>query len=500
MQTYFYKLSGGINQAESKTALGLDTKKMYWSDSKNVEILQNTGLIRQKGNTLFCKLENEEKITGLHEMIDIEGSAHNLLISTVSGKLLLFLEKSQTFLTLNKILNGAANVNFVDFLDGVVGGSKKDALFYINNDSDYLVESCNLNDSNGNPIYADVFAVFADRLWVASGATLYYSALGKYNDFSTANDAGYINNFYIDTNDITALKIYKNYLAIYKENSVYLLSGSNNSDFAITPFADKGTPSFASVVTVNNKQYFVNQGVFTLEQAGLLSQIQLGEEISLNIKPEFCYFDKNKFDEIIVLNYEIKNQIWFFIPYKNDNYFHIIWIYDYIEQAWFKRVLPQDIVKTCVYNGYILTADVTGKVFIEDLGTSFNGEPISFMWKSPFLASGDSNIRKTIDEFYFVLDENYDNKFNFSVCKDYDSISKSDEDSIYSSNLDNLIWDSDSNSSSLISTWSFDAENSSESIYAQWATGAEAVYKAEISESNYSVQLCVEGDSIDEGF
>src|SRR5574344_1799816 len=44
------------------------------------------------------------------------------------------------------------------------------------------------------------------------------------------------------------------------------------------------------------------------------------------------------------------------------------------------------------------------------------------------------------------------------------------------------------------------SENSSESIYAQWATGAEAVYKAEISESNYSVQLCVEGDSIDEGF
>ena len=49
MQTYYYNLSGGINQASTKTELGLDTKNIYWTDSKNVEILQNRGIIKQKG-------------------------------------------------------------------------------------------------------------------------------------------------------------------------------------------------------------------------------------------------------------------------------------------------------------------------------------------------------------------------------------------------------------------------------------------------------------------
>lgn len=487
MQTYFYNLSGGINQAASKTALGLDTKKMYWADSKNIEILQNSGIIRQNGNTLLFSLNSEEKIIGIHQLQ--ESSTFDILIATDAGKIYVWGSKSNTLTVVNKTIDGSARVNFVDFLDGVVVGSKKDALFYINNDTDYLAESCNLKDAGNNSIKADIMAVFAGRLWVASGSTLYYSALGKYNDFSTTNDAGYINNFYNDTNDITSLKTYKNYLAVYKENSVYLLSGTSNKDFAITPFADKGTTSFSGVVNVNNKQYFINQGIFSMEQAGLLSQIQLGSELSSNIKPEWDYFDKTRFDEIIVLHYETKNQIWYFIPYVNDDYFHTVWIYDYVNSAWFKRVLPQNITTACLFDGNLLTADTKGKVYKEDFGNTFNGEAIEFMWKSPFLAAGDSNVRKTIEEFYFVLDEAYDNNFGFSVYKDYDNTYKDDEDSVYSSSSDNLIWYGDNVSSQLNSCW----DNNSKT--ALWSIGANSIYKAEISESNYSVQLCVEGSS-----
>lgn len=497
MQTYFYKLSGGINQAASKTALGLDTKTLYWSDSQNIEILQGNGIIKQRGNTLLLSLEEESEIIGLHQLK--ENNTYNLLIATKSGKLFVYLTNSQNLIQLGKTINGLASPNFVDFLDGVVVGSANDELFYINNDDEFAVESCNLLDSNNNSIKSDVICVYGGRLWVASGATLYYSALGTYNNFEASNDAGYINNFYTDTSDITSLKTYKDYLAVYKENSVYLLSGKSNEDFAIVPFADKGTASCHSVVTVNNKQYFVNQGVFSLEQAGLLSQIQLGDEISLNIKPEFEKFDKSRFDEIIVLNYGVKNQMWFFIPYKNDNYFHTIWIYDYIEKAWFKRVLPQDIKSACMFDENILTADALGNVYIEDSGSTFNGAPIDFLWKSPFLAAGDSNVRKTIEEFYFVLDESYDNKFNFSVYKDYDNVSKSDEDSLYSTNSENLIWDDENSMEVLNSAWSKDSELATEVVYSQWAINSNSVFKAEISEANYSVQLCVEGDELAQG-
>lgn len=494
MKTFFYNLAGGINQAATKTELGLDTKVLYWSDSKNVEILQNNGIIRQKGNVLLLELNQQEEIIGLHQLKD--GKTYNLLIATSTGKLFVYGAKSRTLTQLNKTFDGSSRVNFVDYLDGVIVSSKKNAMFYINNDDGYIIEDCNLKNTLNVAIKSDVVCVYKGRVWVADGSTLYFSALGKYNDFSTAGDAGYINNFYTDTNDITALKTYKDYLAIYKENSVYLLSGSSEEDFKITPFADKGTISFSGVATVNNKQYFINQGIFSMEQAGLLSQIQLGEEITLKIKPEFEKFDRTRFDEIIVIHYEAKNQIWYFIPYKDDEYFHTIWIYNYLNDAWFKRVLPQDITTAGLMDDYILTADILGKVYREDFGNTFNGKPVDFMWKSPFLAAGDSNVRKTIEEFYFILDETYDNNFNFSVYKNYDSEYKDDQEVVYSTNSANLSWYGDNLSSELNFSWNYDDEDddaTDENIYAIWATGAESVYKAEISESNYSVQLCVEG-------
>lgn len=496
MQTYFYNLAGGINQAASKTALGLDTKKLYWADSQNIEILKNTGIIKQKGNTLLLQLAEEEKIIGLHQL---RNSVNNcLLIATNIGNLYVY-GVSQILTKLNKTIDGSARVSFVDFLDGVVVGSKKDALFYINDDNGYAIEDCNLLDFDNNVVKADAIYTYKGRVWVGTGSTLYYSALGKYNDFTTANDAGYINNFYTDTNNITALKSYKDYLAIYKDNGVYLLSGSSVEDFRITPFADKGTASFSSVVNVNNKQYFINQGIFSMEQAGLLSQIQLGSEISLNIKSEFNNFDRTRFNKIIVLHYEVKNQIWFFIPYKNNEYFHTIWIYSYINEAWFKRVLPQDITTACIFDEYILTADAKGKVYKEDFGNTFSGNAIEFMWKSPFLSAGDPNIRKTIEEFYFILDEVYDNNFNFSVYKNYDSEYKDDTELIYSANLNNLVWCGDNVAENLTTCWNYDEDDGiGETIYAIWATSTDSVHKAEISESNYSVQLCVEGTSIEQ--
>lgn len=489
MQTFFYNLSGGINQASSKTALGLNTSKLYWSDSENIEILQNSGLVRQNGNSLFTKLPNNEKIINLHELK--ENNNYKLLIITAKGNIYVLNASTGNIFTVNKKINTSKRIIIVDFLDGVVVGSEAESPFYINNDNDYPVESCNFKDISGNLLFASAMCVYAGRLWIASSTTLYFSALGKYNDFETENDAGYINNFHADVNKISALKPYKDYLAIYKEHSVYLLSGTNYSDFAISLFADKGTSSSTAVININNKQYFVSQGIFCLEQAGLLSQIQLGEELSINIKPEFSKFDTSRFDEIIIINYEKKNQVWFFIPYQNQEYINKIWIYDYIEKAWFKRNLPQKITTACLYNDKILTADNEGDIYQEDFGNTFNNLPINFYWKSPFLASGKTNIRKTIEEFNFVLDENYDNDFKFSVYKDYDESEKSDEDSISSNNYKNMIWGDDTKDINTNCIWSNDIEN-----YPQWAIGAESIYKAEISEANYSVQLCIEGESL----
>jgi hypothetical protein len=485
-QTSFYDLSGGINQAVTKTQLGLDLKKIYWADAENVEILQNKGFIKQKGNTLFCSVPNNEKIIAIHELKIQE--YYNLIIVTVSGKIYVFNPKTFYLKLLNKTLSGTATPTFTDFLNGVIVSSLSDNAFYIKNNSDCTIESCNLKDSAGNDIKTNVMAVYKGRVWAASGSALYFSALGKYNDFTTTGDAGYINNFYTDTDNITALKVYKEYLAIYKKNKVYILTGSTTADFAIVPFADRGTGSPTGVVNVNNKQYFINQSIFPLV-VGELNQIVMGQEISRNIKPEFDKFDKEKFNTIIALHYDAKNQIWFFIPYKEDEYFHIVWIYDYENDAWFKRVLPQDISFACNFDNLILTCDKSGNVYMEDNGSTFSGEPIKFVWKSPFISLGDPNIRKNIDEFYFVLDESFDNNFQFSVYKNYDGDYKDDMDVVFSTNVQNMSWHKENLSDEQNFLWSTDETPSF------WAVSTNSTYKADISESNFSVQLCAEGVS-----
>lgn len=484
MEVAYYNLSGGVNQALTKTELGIDTKKVYWADAENVEIFQNRGVIKQRGNTLFYTLD--EAITGVAEMTAYDRS--KLVITTVSGKVYVYDDSHAKLSLVDKTLTGQ-KPSFASFLNGILVITESDGLFYIKNNSSYDVVECNLKDLEDNIITDAVITVFKGRVWAASGATLYYSALGSYNDFATEDDAGYINEFHTDTGSITALKSYKDYLAIYKKDSVYLLTGTSPDDFAIVPFANKGAYSNNSIVNVENKQYFLSNGIFALEQVGELNQIQLGSEISQKIKQEFNSFGDLK--KAFCLHYETKNQIWYFFPYADDEYFHTVWINDYVNKAWYKRVIPQNIKTACLYNGYIYTVDNQGNIFKEDFGTTFNGETVKFMWKSPFLAINSPHHRKMVDEFYFLLDTEQDNNFNFSVYKDYDSEYSDDIEKIYSIHQEHMIWGDDSDNAGVQCTWPAD-----DSAVPLWSINKDTMEKAEISESNYSVQLCVSGDEI----
>ncbi len=483
MEVSYYNLAGGINQSLTKTELGLDTKKIYWADSENVEIFQNRGIIRQLGNTLLTTVN--EKITGMAQMSAYD--KNKLVITTISGKIYIYDGISSSATLVSKTLTGVKPV-FLNFLNGMLIMSESDGLFYIKNNDNYDVVDCNLKDLSGDTLTGAVLAVYKGRVWAAKDATIYYSALGTYNDFTSENDAGYINEFYTDTGSITALKMYKDYLAIYKKDSVYLLTGTSPDDFAITLFASKGAVASNAIVNVENKQYFLSNGIFALEQVGELNQIQLGNEISLKIKEEFSSF--GRLEDTICLHYEAKSQMWFFFPYADDDYFHTIWINDYVNKAWYKRVVPQNIVTACIYDGNIYTADQDGKIYREDFGTTFNGQIIEFMWKSPFLAISNPHHRKMIDEFYFLLDTENDNDFNFSVYKDYDSELADDPERIYSVHSEHLIWADDITSDNLPCHWAKDNEN-----YPVWSVNKDTLEKAEISEANYSIQLCVSGEN-----
>ena len=126
METAYYNLAGGINLSLTKTELGVDTKKIYWTDSENIEIFQNRGITRQKGNTIF--LEIGEKITGMAEFSAYD--VKKLVITTISGKIYIYDSKTSIMKLLDKTLKGE-NPVFQNFLNGILLMSEKDELFYI---------------------------------------------------------------------------------------------------------------------------------------------------------------------------------------------------------------------------------------------------------------------------------------------------------------------------------------------------------------------------------
>ena len=488
MEIAYYNLAGGINQASTKTELGLNTKQIYWYDSTNIEILQNKGFCKQKGNTLFLELPEEDEITGMNELFCDDN--YKLIITTLGGKIYVYDDTTEQLTLVEKTLNGKSPI-FANFLRGTIIATELDSPFYLN--LDLTTEDCNLVDGNSEPIIVTSCATFRGRVWFASDSTIYYSALGTYNNFESENDAGYISDFHTDTSNIIAIKPYKDYLAIYKINSVYLLSGTSPDDFAITPFASKGCVAPLSIVNVENKQYFLNNGIYALEQVGELNQIQLGAEISQKIKPELSKFNPLELKNSFCIHYETKNQMWYFFPYTSEEYYHTIWINDYQNKAWYKRVVPQDLTTCCIFKYNVLSADKKGRIYQEDYGTTFDGTPIDFMWKSPFLALGEAHHRKIIEEFYFILDEAYDNNFDFLVYKDYDSETPDDIEKIYSVHLEHMIWADNNTHDNLPCHWALDEEN-----VPIWSVSRNSLEKAEISESNYSIQLCVQGNSIEQ--
>jgi len=490
MDVNFFDLSGGVNQSTTKAELGMNSKIIYWADSQNIELYNNKGIIRQKGNALFIRLPQEEAVTKMCSM-EADGN-FKLIITTASGKIYIYDKNNDELTLLNKTINGL-NVIITPFLRGAVVSTESDAMFYIKNNSSYDIVEYTVNDLSGNIMHPNAIVTHKGRLWCCQDSAIYYSALGTYNDFTTQNDAGYINDFHTDTADIITMKPYKDYLAIYKRDRVYLLSGSNPDDFAIIPFADKGVYAAEAVVNVDNKQFFLSNGIYALEQVGELNQIRLGSEISRNIKDEFGKFYKNLTSKSFVVHYPAKHEVWYFFPFDESGYFNKIWINDYLNHAWYKRVLPQNITTACLFDDIVVTADDSGNIYQEDFGNTFNGTPIEFMWKSAFLSLGNVFRRKLVDEFYFVLDDIMDNHFNFSIFKDYDSEYQDDKELIFSKHYTHFFWAGENTPDNSQYCW-----NDGQSEIPIWPVSTNVMEKAEICGSNFSIQLCVEGSSIDD--
>ena len=489
----FYDFSGGINTSSTDVMLGYGAKKLNWDDSYNVELYKNQGVERMLGNQIYIDsdIEDNSAIIGLCEY---PKATDGFLYARADGKIKYFDYISKTTSTIHDYEKTITSVNFTQFLDGIAFFAQDCEGYYYNENSQTKLNPINLKDNKEKDIMPDAMCSFAGRLWVGANATLYFSALGRFDDWTSENDAGYIANFHSSVTKISALSLYCGNLAIFKSDGVYLLSGTSPDNFAIIKFADKGVQSSKAVCTCNNKQYFFNaDGLFALSQVGELSQIMMSGNIASAVEDAFKNSDKSRIKDAFCFPYEKKNQIWFYLPYNDNKYFNTIWIYDFTNDCWTKRIETQEITSAANVNYEVLSGTSGGKILLENVGSTFDGDKIEFCFSTPFFHLGKPSEKKIIEDFALLLDESGENRFQFSVSKDFVKEIRSDHEYVKTSQLGTLIWAAQEDIK--------DKYNCFETQYGPtWANSYQSAIGLQIFDSNLSVALHIEGKEENDGF
>lgn len=489
----FYDFSGGINTNATKVMLGYGAKKLHWDDSYNVELYKNQGVERMLGNQTFLD-EDAEDDCAIIGLCEYPKMTNGFLYAKSDGQIKYYDYQRGTTTLIHDYQKEIESVDFTLYLDGIAFFAKDNEGYYYNEKLETKLNPLNAKDRQDKTIKPDTMCSYAGRLWIGSGSTLYYSALGRFDDWESENDAGYIANFHSSVTKISALALYCGNLAIFKSDGVYLLSGTSPDNFAIIKFADKGTESSKAVCTCNNKQYFFNSnGLFALSQVGELSQIMMSGNIAAPVEDAFKNADTSRMKEAFCVPYEKKNQLWFYLPYSDSKYFNTIWIYDFANDSWTKRIEPQNITSATNVNSQIFSGCAEGKILLENIGATFDGEAISFSFSTPFFHLGKPSERKIVEDFALLLDENGENRFTFSVSKDFVKEVKTDHEYIKTVQLGSLIWASEDETK--------DKYNCFETPYNPiWANSYQSSVSVQIFDSNLSVALNIEGKEEGDGF
>ncbi len=433
-------------------------------------------------------------------LIEYPKGTKNFLLALSDGRILHFDASIGVLKPAYDFGREIAAFAFEYFLDGVVilpikyTGSAIDGIYYNINatkKADILgfVDTQTARLSGNTPV---AVCQYAGRLWISAGNTLYYSALGTYNDWATEHDAGYISNFHSSTAKILALKEYSGSLAIYKKYEVFLLTGNDPETFAITKFADKGAAGALSVLTCNNKQYFFNEcGLFSLSYVGELAQIVMSTNRAQNIAKLFERLDLTRIGETILLCLELKNQIWIFPPIQGAAGQREVWIYDWELDGWFIRVIPFEISSAaCVFGEiYTISPEDGGRIFVENKGNTFSQKPIKFKFSTPFFNFSKPTTTKIIDDFEIVCDGTCENNFDFYISTDYVTESATLPENVHLDLPNVLVWEDDTGAHSA-TNWSGSADAGG----AIWSDVIQESLKLDIFEANKAVQLHFEGN------
>lgn len=321
--------------------------------------------------------------------------------------------------------------NQVCFVDGV-----NNAIVYDGVDWFVLSPSGTGGSSSpgGNQVLAapSVVEVFKNHIFLAScscsPAVVAYSAPNEALDFTAANGGGQV----LAGVDVVQIKPFRDNLFVFGENMIKKISADIQSSFVIENVTSNvGCIAKDSVLEIGGDLVFLApDGVRPVAGTSRIGDVEL-EALSRSIQsivvklPE--QYDLSTLSGVVVRG---KSQLRYFMGGADIDTVNAYGIIGGLRAtdtgvAWeFGELVG--IRASCCTSGFVdskefvLHGDYDGKVYRQELGSSFNGQDIVAVYQTPYIDFGDTQVRKVLRKVSTFVRAEGPFTMNMSVTYDWD--------------------------------------------------------------------------------
>lgn len=240
--------------------------------------------------------------------------------------------------------------------------------------------------------------VYNNQFFMAGFSTfpsrVYWSEIGEPEGVQPTYFADFISN---DGDRITGLKYFQGGLIVSKQKSLFVLTGTDPSNFSIQQITDQyGCLSNQAMVTFENKLWMLDQkGILQFDGANV-------QIISMNPEPFFLQMNvPYALDYAVAAHFKQFNQVWFHVPYQGSTINNLLMVYDYVTNSWTRYdginssylFVGQGTnpTRTVFYGGYTGALSFMGSSFFGD-----NGNAITCM----AFTKWHSQMGQTVENMY----------------------------------------------------------------------------------------------------
>ena len=278
-----------------------------------------------------------------------------------------------------------------------------------------------------DPKFVEIFRSHAFYAGMsASPQELIFSVPFDEDNFTGGSGAGSIK---VDE-PIVGIKVFRENLFVFCEDSIFKIAGSSSSDFAVVPVTRAiGCVDGFSIQEISGDLiYLAPDGLRTIAGTERIGDVELGT-ISKQIQPRLDNIDKDRISSVVI---RAKSQYRLFFPDDSGGVTSSPGLLGVIkagvdggvgwEYADVRGIKPAyctsgfiNGVETVLHGGY------DGFVYKQETGNTFDGTNIAAIYRGPDYTMGDAGIRKMMQRIIW----NYDNEgavnSNFRIRYDFNS-------------------------------------------------------------------------------